>query len=205
MSPSTPTRHHWGWAALLILVVPQLRWQELVLLLSDQGQFLPGLVQLPLLPQHLLLSGDDLKGHSTTQSEHNPLWSTPCSLVLVLRKRRQILKVMREGRPITPFFTVSSLRFFFFPIRHFERRLVFLVFSVISNCNLSQSMVAGRYFLSFVFLTWAIPPTILLLTTTAWSSSASNAAFWAAFTRLSDALFTAFPAAWWTIRRRKKI
>lgn len=45
-----------------------------------------------------------------------------------------------------------------------------------------------------------MPPTILLFTITAWSSWASKAAFWAAFTRLSEAFLTALPAAW---RRRK--
>lgn len=49
---------------------------------------------------------------------------------------------------------------------------------------------------SYERLTWAIPPTIFSFTTTvsfSWSSKA--AAFWAAFTRLSEALFTALPAA----------
>lgn len=46
------------------------------------------------------------------------------------------------------------------------------------------------------WLTWAMPPTIFSFTTTvsfSWSSKA--AAFWAAFTKLSEALFTALPAA----------
>lgn len=45
-------------------------------------------------------------------------------------------------------------------------------------------------------LTCAIPPTIFSFTTTVSSWSWKAAAFCAAFTRLSDALFTAFPAAW---------
>lgn len=49
---------------------------------------------------------------------------------------------------------------------------------------------------SFFFcLTWAMPPTNLVFTTTLSSSVLSNAAFWAAFTRLSEARFTALPAA----------
>lgn len=43
-------------------------------------------------------------------------------------------------------------------------------------------------------LTCAIPPTNLVLTTTLSSTDLSNAAFWAARTRLSDAFFTALPA-----------
>lgn len=34
----------------LVLVVSQLRGEELVLLLSDHGQLLPGLIQLPFFP-----------------------------------------------------------------------------------------------------------------------------------------------------------
>lgn len=45
-------------------------------------------------------------------------------------------------------------------------------------------------------LTCAIPPTIFSFTTTVSSWSWKAAAFCAAFTRLSDALFTALPAAW---------
>ena len=45
-------------------------------------------------------------------------------------------------------------------------------------------------------LTCAIPPTNLVFTTTLSSSALSKAAFWAARTRLSDARFTALPAAW---------
>ncbi|TNN57038.1 hypothetical protein EYF80_032759 [Liparis tanakae] len=39
----------------------QLARQELVLLLSDLSQLFPGFLQLSLLPQHLLLSRDDLR------------------------------------------------------------------------------------------------------------------------------------------------
>lgn len=48
------------------------------------------------------------------------------------------------------------------------------------------------------YLTWAMPPTNLVFTTTLSSSVLSNAAFWAAFTRLSEARFTALPAAFQT-------
>lgn len=47
----------------------------------------------------------------------------------------------------------------------------------------------------FFLLTWAMPPTNLVFTTTLSSSLLSNAAFWAALTRLSEARFTALPAA----------
>lgn len=43
-----------------VVVLAELAGQELVLLLSDLRQLLPGLLQLPLLPEHLLLGGDDL-------------------------------------------------------------------------------------------------------------------------------------------------
>lgn len=42
-----------------------------------------------------------------------------------------------------------------------------------------------------------MPPTIFSFTTTvSFSCSSKAAAFWAAFTRLSEARFTALPAAW---------
>lgn len=47
------------------LVLPQLAGQELVLLLSDLSQLLPRLLQLALLPQHLLLSRNDLRRMGT--------------------------------------------------------------------------------------------------------------------------------------------
>lgn len=47
-------------SSLLLPVLPELGGQEFVLLLSDGGQLLSGLVQLPLLPQHLLLGSNDL-------------------------------------------------------------------------------------------------------------------------------------------------
>lgn len=56
--------------------------------------------------------------------------------------------------------------------------------------------VSHQDFSGFFFcLTWAMPPTNLVFTTTLSSSVLSNAAFWAAFTRLSEARFTALPAA----------
>lgn len=51
--------------SLFLAVLPQLRREEFVLLLSDHGQLLPGFIQFPFFPQHLLLGGDDLQ-HSTT-------------------------------------------------------------------------------------------------------------------------------------------
>ena len=51
-------------------------------------------------------------------------------------------------------------------------------------------------------LTWAMPPTIFSFTTTvSFSCSSKAAAFCAAFTRLSEARFTALPAAW--VERRQ--
>lgn len=53
----------------LVIILSEFTWQELVLLLSDLCQLLTGLFQLPLLPQHLLLSSNNLrqKKHSTNE------------------------------------------------------------------------------------------------------------------------------------------
>lgn len=52
-----------------VVVLAELTGQKLVLLLSDLRQLLPGFLQLPLLPQHLLLGGDDLTGWNERRSE----------------------------------------------------------------------------------------------------------------------------------------
>lgn len=56
----------------ILRLVPQLRGQELVLLLSDQGQPLARLLQLPLLAQHLLLGSDDLGEGGQMRGEGGP-------------------------------------------------------------------------------------------------------------------------------------
>lgn len=72
------------------LVLPQLTGQELVLLLSDLCQLLPRLLQLSLLPQHLLLSRDDLRRTGTADNMKMCLLLLKISFLYNLRLRRSI-------------------------------------------------------------------------------------------------------------------
>lgn len=57
--------------SLLVSVLSELWRQEFVLLLSDHSQLLSGLLQLFLLPEHLLLGCNDLSGHTHTHMHVN--------------------------------------------------------------------------------------------------------------------------------------
>ena len=71
-------------AALSVVVLAELAGQELVLLLSDLGQLLPSFLQLPLLPQHLLLRCDDLetRQHGSLHLTHRLPLQSAQSIVL---------------------------------------------------------------------------------------------------------------------------
>lgn len=53
--------------SLVLAVLAQLRGQELVLLLSDHSQLLPGLTKLLFFTQHFLLSCNDLGSNADSQ------------------------------------------------------------------------------------------------------------------------------------------
>lgn len=82
-----------GWQSSA-LIFPQLSGQKFVLLLSDVGQLLARLLQLSLLPQHLLLSCNDLQARSDSQSASFLNKSTNQSAIS-LKKIKKLSKALQ--------------------------------------------------------------------------------------------------------------
>lgn len=128
--------------SLVVAVLSQLRGQELVLLLPDHGQPLPGFFQLLLFPQHLLLSSDNLQDQRIHQCSEQKEAKKPH---VGLKQLLFVVQLLTDSSQSSLYFFLVLMRFFFVFFSGFCLTLLLFLLSLLSSKKCLRAKHQAKY------------------------------------------------------------